>query len=258
MVGLSRKDCDLRQLEPVRAAIRAQNPDVVIHAAGNIDAGALEADPDTAFRDNVLATQNVALASEAQRAAIVYLSANLVFDGSLPHPEAYVELDRPAPRSVYARSKLAGEEVTVSLTNRFYVVRTSWLFGKRATPGRIDLARRVLQMAAAGQPMTMVEDLFANPTYVPDLAQAILELIGTAAYGTYHLVNEGAASPLELARESLRIAGVDAEVASAKLDHGGAIAPSPNTSLRNFAAAENLGIVLRPWRDALRSYLQEG
>lgn len=257
VTALTRKDCDLTQLDRVRAAISAERPDVVIHAAGNVDGGALESDPDTAYRDNVLATQNVTLAAEDAGAATVYLSANLVFDGSLAHPQGYFESDPPAPRSVYARSKHAGEELTRSLTNRFYVVRTAWLFGKRAMPGRIDLPRRVLQMAEEGKPMTMVDDLHANPTYVSDLSRAILELAQTSAYGNYHLVNEGSASPLELARETLRLAGSDADVASAKLSFDGPVAPSPNTHLRNFAAAENLGIRLRPWREALRSYLLE-
>jgi dTDP-4-dehydrorhamnose reductase len=256
--ALPRERCDLCQRSSVLSRIREYAPDVVVHAAANLDAAACEQNPEQAQIDNVITTHNVALACATTDSAMAYLSANVVFDGQAPYPYRYFEYDAPNPQSVYAKTKYAGELCAKILLNRLYIIRTSWVFGRRPSPGRIDFVQHVLKQASAAAKISMVTDLWANPTYVRDLAEAVVTMIQTDAYGTYHLVNEDATSPFDFAKEILRSADRDAEVNPAKLaDVKGPVPPAPNTGLRNVVAAGNLGIALRPLKSALREYILE-
>lgn len=221
-------------------------PDLVIHNAAMTDVDACARDPALAFRVNAFGTQNVALACQLANAAMLYVSTNEVFDGEKPSP--YLEFDVPRPLNPYAKSKLAGEWFTQHLLQRFYIVRTAWLYaeGSGRFPDKVlDAARRDGQLA-------FVTDEIGCPTYAPDLAAAMARLVETGRYGIYHLVNSGACSRYEWAVEILRLANLMRPVKPITLaDFSRASIPPKNGALENFAAAM-IGITLRPWQDALR------
>jgi dTDP-4-dehydrorhamnose reductase len=191
----------------------------------------------------------VALACRRLGAPLVYVSTNEVFDGAANSP--YFEYDRARPINAYARSKWAGEQAVRELLERFYIVRVAWLFG-----GARNFVRTVLRLASERDSIAMVDDEVGSPTYAPDAARAIAQLIRLPFYGTYHLVNEGSCSRMEFAAETLRLAGRDGvalipiRLAEFKRDS----TPPPFTPLRNVAAAA-LGVQLRPWQDALAEYI---
>jgi dTDP-4-dehydrorhamnose reductase len=187
---------------------------------------------------------------------MVYVSTNAVFNGRKATP--YYEYDMPDPESVYGRSKLAGEEYVKTLLNRFYIVRTSWVFGPRPTEGKLNFVRRMLQLGDERGAVSVVDDEISNPTYAPDLAAAILQLVQTEAYGLYHLSNEGPTSRYEFAREIFRLGGRNqVKVTPSKLaDFPRPTPPLYQSALHNFAAATNLDIRLRPWQEALEEYLR--
>ncbi|HEX5692622.1 MAG TPA: dTDP-4-dehydrorhamnose reductase, partial [Roseiflexaceae bacterium] len=174
--------------------------ELVIHPAAYTDVDGCARDPERAFRVNCLGTQYVALACRRLHAPLVYVSTNEVFDGTANAP--YFEYDRAAPINAYARSKWGGEQAVRELLDRFYIVRVAWLFG-----GARNFIRTVLRLAAERDSITMVADEIGSPTYAPDVAAAVACLIELPAYGTYHLVNQGVCSRLELAAETLRLAG---------------------------------------------------
>jgi dTDP-4-dehydrorhamnose reductase len=200
------------------------------------------------MRVNGDGARNVALACRQADAVLLYVSTNEVFDGAKGEP--YLETDEPRPINAYGRSKLAGEEHVRSLLQRAYVVRTAWLYG-----GGNDFPAKVLG-AASGE-LPMVTDEVASPTWARDLAQAIARLVERdAPPGVYHLTNGGRCSRFQWAERVLALAGrQDVVLRPVNQSEYGAPYRKPALSdLANTAAAA-LGIVLRPWPEALAAYL---
>jgi dTDP-4-dehydrorhamnose reductase len=248
LIALGHGDIELGAPACVERLV-ATGAELVIHPAAYTDVDGCARDPERAYQVNGLGAQYVALACRRLDAALVYISTNEVFDGAAARP--YFEYDRAAPINAYARSKWAGEQAVRELLDRFYIVRVAWLFG-----GARNFVRTVLRLSAERASLAMVEDEVGSPTYAPDVAGAIAELIRLPFYGTYHLVNEGVCSRLDFAAETLRLAGRDhvaltpIKLADFKRDSS----VPPYTPLRNSAAAA-LGIQLRPWQAALAEYV---
>lgn len=251
LLPLNRPEYDITATSVV-GQIAALEPELVIHCAAMTDVDGCELNPAAAYRVNALGTQNVALACQRCGAALVYISTDYIFDGQKREP--YLEFDLPNPLSIYGASKLAGERYVKMLLSRFYIVRTSWLYAKS---GR-NFVSRVLELAEARPELRMVTNEVSSPTYAPDLAQALAQLIRHPHYGLYHLSNEGQASRYDWAKEILRLAGQpDYPLHPAESYPRPARVPAFSV-LRNFCAAESLGIRLRPWPEALRDYFRDG
>jgi dTDP-4-dehydrorhamnose reductase len=249
LIPLGRTDVELGHPACVERMV-ATRAELVIHPAAYTDVDGCARDPERAYQVNGLGAQYVALACRRLGATLVYVSTNEVFDGAATAP--YFEYDRAAPINAYARSKWAGEQAVREALDRFYIVRVAWLFG-----GPRNFVRTVLRLAAERDNIAMVADEVGSPTYAPDAAAAIAQLVRLPFYGTYHLVNEGTCSRFEFAAEVLRLAGRERvalrpiRLADFKRD---SVVP-PYTPLRNIAAAA-LGVRLRPWQEALAEYLQ--
>jgi dTDP-4-dehydrorhamnose reductase len=226
-------------------------PDVVVHGAAMTDVDGCERDPEMAYRVNALGTRNVALACQRSGAAMLYVSTDYVFDGTSDEP--YLEYDEPNPLSVYGRSKLAGEECVRDLLNRFYIVRTGWLYGYDGN----NFVEKVLELAERQKELSVVTNEFGSPTYARDLAEAIARLVERGLYGIYHLVNEGSCSRYELAVTVLTLAGKEGVFVRPTRTYARCARVPRRALMRNFSAATQLGIVLRPWEEALRAYFEE-
>jgi dTDP-4-dehydrorhamnose reductase len=235
-------------------ATRAQ---LVIHPAAYTNVDGCARDPDLAYRVNGLGTKYVALACQHLDVPLVYISTNEVFAGT--RAAAYTEYDQPGPINAYGQSKWAGEQAVRELLSRFYIVRVAWLFG-----GEHNFVRTILRIASdpPADGLRVVDDEIGNPTYAPDVADAIARLVEQPQpqpqpfYGTYHFVNAGACSRYEFAREILRQGGYsDVPITPIRLaDYQRASTPPPSTALANIAGAA-LDIVLRPWQEALAAYV---
>jgi dTDP-4-dehydrorhamnose reductase len=231
-------------------AIVAFGPDVVVHAAAYTNVDGCVRDPDLAYRVNGLGTQNVALACQRAQAALAYISTNEVFDGAATQP--YLESDHTNPVNPYGRSKEMGEWYVRGLVPRHYIVRTAWLF----SPGGANFPARIASLARERGELSVVTDEVSSPTYAPDLAEALGRLVRSGRFGTYHLVNEGYCSRHEFAQAILHGAGLGHVPVRPILlkDFQRSSTPPSFAPLRNFAAAEVLGIQLRPWQEALTDY----
>jgi dTDP-4-dehydrorhamnose reductase len=245
-------ECDITNAAQIRDTLVSFAPDVVIHPAAMTNVDACEADPDAAYRTNALGSQNVALACRECSAAMVYISTDHVFDGSKGAP--YYEWDAPNPLNVYARSKLAGEWATQTLAPRFYVVRTAWLY----TPGGRNFVQSVIRLAKEKGALTMVTDEVGSPTYAPDLAAALAQLIQTEFYGIYHFTDRGVCSRYDWAREILRLAGLQDVPVTPSQDYVRAARVPKHVELHNFCGAQQLGLTFRPWQEALADYFKVG
>jgi len=256
LAGETLAGCDLPELDiadraAIGAAIGGFTPDVVIHAAAWTDVDGCARDPERAYRVNAIGTQNVALACARAGAALLYVSTNEVFDGSATQP--YREWEPPQPINPYGRSKAAGEWFVRHLLTRFYIVRTAWLYA----PGGRNFPHRIIQLADERGALRVVSDEVGNPTFAPDLAAGIAALLRTEAYGIYHLTNSGYCSRYDFAGEILRLSG-RAHVPIEPIclaDFERASTPPPFAPLANTAAAA-LGIVLRPWQEALGEFMK--
>ena len=225
-------------------------PDVVVHTAAFTNVDRCELEPETAYRVNGLGTQNIALSCQGCDAAIVYISTDYVFDGAKSDP--YWEWDTPNPQSVYARSKLAGEYYTQTLADKFYIVRTAWLYSRTGT----NFVKTVLRLADERDELHYVTDEVGSPTYAPDLAEALAELIAHPLYGIYHFTNTGVCSRYEWAKAILELSGrPDYPIFPAQAYQRLAQVPA-RCELHNFCGATQLGITLRPWREALEGYFR--
>jgi dTDP-4-dehydrorhamnose reductase len=248
IVPLNHADLALEGAESI-GRIVATGAELVVHPAAYTNVDGCARDPQLAYRVNTLGTKHVALACRQLGAPLVYVSTNEVFDGRAATP--YFEYDQPAPVNAYGRSKWGGEQVVRELLDCFYITRVAWLFG-----GERNFIRTVLRLAAERGELQIVADEIGSPTYAPDAAAAIAQLIQQPNYGTYHIVNEGHCSRFALAAETLRLANASARLTPIRLsDFKRDSFVPPYTALHNEAAAV-LGITLRPWQAALAEYLE--
>jgi dTDP-4-dehydrorhamnose reductase len=225
-VFLSREAAlDIRDADAVYAAVHGFAPDIVLHTAAYTDVDGAEADPALAEAVNVEGTRNVIRAVRGTHTTVVYFSTDYVFDGFKGSP--YVESDPTRPLSVYARTKLAGEEEVLSWV-RGIVVRTAWLFSDTGRNFVKTILAAAPRKAAAGEPLRVVDDQVGSPTYAGHLAAAVDEALRQGvAPGLYHMAGSGYCSWCELAREVVQLAGSDVEVVPITTAELGRPAPRP-------------------------------
>jgi len=228
--------------------------DVVANAAAMTHVDRCEGEPALAEAANAVAPGRLAEACRKAGARLVHVSTDYVFDGTGTRP--YRETDPVAPRSVYGRTKLEGERRVAAALPDAIIARTAWVFG----PGR-NFVRTILTLAAravdgTGSPLRVVADQKGSPTYADDLAAALVALVEAEGTGIYHLVNAGIATWWELARAAIDEWG-HPELAIQKLrtEEYPVPAPRPAWSVLDTSRAASQGVRLRPWREALRSYL---
>ncbi len=251
-LGIDLPEHDITDRAAIMALVRETCPDLIINSAAMTNVDACAKNPQLAYGVNGVGTQNLALAAADIGAEMLQVSTNEVFDG-----QATVPYDEWAPRkavNAYGRSKLAGERYVETLLNRFYIVRTTWLY---AAGGR-NFPHRIIELADERGSLRVVVDEVGSPTCVVDLALAIVQLINTHAYGFYHFVNEGAVSRYDFAKEILALSGRNhisvTPIKSTEWQR--ASTPPPFAPLDNNAGAA-IGIQLRPWDTALADFLKE-
>ncbi|MFH1009203.1 MAG: dTDP-4-dehydrorhamnose reductase [Candidatus Latescibacterota bacterium] len=252
--GMDLGDADLTDRVQTIEAIASRSPELVIHTAACTDVDGCEQHPDRAFRVNAIGTQNVALACARLDATMVYISTDFVFGGQQDRP--YTEFDAPDPLSVYASSKLAGEMYVRALLKRWYIVRTSWLFGRHGK----NFVETILRLGGEQDELRVVDDQIGTPTFAGDLVTEMARLVATEAYGIYHLSNKGSCSWFEFAQEILERAHVEGvRVLPISTEALARAAPRPAFSvLRNYCMELTIGDHMRVWEEGLAAYLELG
>lgn len=243
-----RAEADISQAEVIDQ-IAALQPDVVINCAAWTNVDGAEKEVEAAFAANALGAFHVACGCAACGATLVHVSTNEVFAGT--PGRFYYEYEQPAPVSTYARSKHAGEVAATRVLSRLYIVRVAWLFG----PGGNNFPSKIVAAADRNGALKVVDDEIGNPTYAPDVAAAIFQLVGSGRFGIYHLVNEGHASRFGFAQAVLQATGRGhIPMTPIQMSDWPRPAPPPPHAVLVNQAAASMGIILRPWQEAVSEY----
>ena len=255
IVPFDLKDFDVTDLESGRNIISQAKPDLLLHCAAYTDVDGAEREPERAFETNATGTKNMALVAKDLSIPMLYISTDYIFDGEKGSP--YVESDKPAPLNVYGESKLAGESWVTRLLSRYFIVRTSWLFGRR---GR-SFIRKIIDASAAAQSsgsaqLPVVADQFGSPTYTVDLARGLATLIRSQSWGVYHVTNAGHCSWFQYAEKVFGLLRIEVKLVPVDSAQFPQAAKRPEFAvLDNAAWQKNFGARLRPWQDALEEFL---
>ncbi|MBX9993193.1 dTDP-4-dehydrorhamnose reductase [Priestia aryabhattai] len=249
--GFGRDKMDITNQAQVQEVLSTLKPNIVIHSAAHTQVDLAESEPEQAFSINAYGTRNVAVAAEAVGAKLVYVSTDYVFDGT--NDEPYNEFSPTSPLGVYGKSKLAGEQFVRDLHSKFFIVRTSWVYGKHGA----NFVKTMLKLGKERKELSVVADQRGCPTYTLDLANAILELVDTQKYGVYHVSNSGSCSWYEFAKEIFEISEMKVQVNSCTTaDFPRPAARPANSVFEHMSIKLNSFSPIRPWKEALRSFLK--
>ncbi len=257
LVPLTHRDIEICDAGGTRMVITRHQPQIVINTAAYHRVDECETNVEKSFQVNTFGVRNLALACREVGAALVHISTDYVFDGRKVAP--YVETDLPNPINVYGASKLAGEHFVRYLLDKYFIVRTSGLYGVAGSSGKGgNFVESRLKQARDGKTIRMVNDQVLSPTYTLDLAHQIHRLIQTEHYGLYHITNAGSCSWYDFTAEILKLSGLETGLIPQSTDRSGAAAQRPAYSVLENAALARLGLdEMRPWTEALAAYLRE-
>jgi dTDP-4-dehydrorhamnose reductase len=243
-------DLDITDRSAVAARVAEVMPELVVNAAAYTNVDRAEADELNAYKVNALGPQNLALACQDAGVPMLHVSTDFVFNGESDTP--YTEFDTPDPRGVYGKSKYAGEQYVAGLLDRFYICRTSWLYGV----GGPNFVKTMLAAGRERPQVKVVDDQEGSPTYSLDLARKLLEIIEEGAFGVYHLSNQGSITWNKFTQDIFEIAGIDTPVLPISTAELGRPAPRPRFSTMRGLALELQGIPpMRPYREALEEFI---
>jgi dTDP-4-dehydrorhamnose reductase len=256
LVGFDRTSVDISDAARVEQTLAKLDPAVVVNAAAYNQVDVAENEPQAAFVANALAVRNLAMACRQVDARLVHFSTDYVFDGTAGR--SYTEEERPHPLGAYAVSKLAGELYAQAYLDNALIVRTSGVFG----PGGLRTARGnfielMLRLASGRQPIRVVEDHVASPTYAPLLAARTADLVKRNLGGIFHVGGGQAISWFEFAKLIFRVAGLQPELRATNEREYRTAARRPRFSALSNQKMESCGVEpMPPLEEAVRSYLQ--
>lgn len=257
VIPLHHAEIECTDIASVRGALLQTRPDVVVNCAAFVRVDDCEDHPATALSVNALGALHVARVCADLGAVCVYISTDYVFDGTKATP--YREEDLASPLNVYGASKLAGECFVRMATPRHLVVRTSGLYGVSGSTGKGgNFVEAMMQKAAAGAQVRVVDDQRLTPTYARDLARVLEALVRRNAVGVYHVTNGGECTWYEFASKIFELTKMRVDLAPTTSAAFSARAQRPAYSVLAPEALRAMGLpVLRPWDEALPAYLEE-
>ena len=259
---MPRTELDIADETSIRAAFERIQPDIVFNgAAYNLVDRAQNEGMNDCWNFNALGPSRLAQICAEREIPLVHFSTDFVFDGTKTSP--YEESDCPRPLSVYGSAKLGGENAVIATHPRNFAIRVCRLFGPVGTlaaggkpAGNFPLL--MLKLGRERDSVRVVSDQIGTPTYTPDLASAVWQLVQKAPGGLYHLSNAGEVGFDDYARTIFEIGGVDCTVESVSSAEYGAPAARPAYSTLSNEKAQDFGVApLRDWRAALEEFLSE-
>ena len=254
VIFFNKNECDVTEINNVRQVIK--DCDVVVNCAAYTAVDQAEKEPELAFKINETGPRNLAIACRGIGAKLVHFSTDYVFDGNSNSP--YSESHEPNPKSVYGKSKLAGEyAVQEELPNNHYIIRTAWLYGKNGN----HFGKTILNLAKTKDFLNVVTDQLGQPTWTQNLAELVVKIVDSNIdSGIYHGTSSGQVSWFEFAQRIFDLAGLDVSriqpVSSSEFIRP---APRPNFSVLGHESLIKQGITpIKNWELALSDAFAAG
>jgi len=244
VLALDIQELDITDLEKTRKILKNIQAEYIINCAAYNEVDKAQEEWKKAFSVNAIGVRNLAIVAAETGAELVHFSSDYVFSGNRNVP--YTIYDRPNPINKYGESKVLGERFLKELNNKYYLVRTSWLFGD----GEKNFLRKVLLWASSRQKIRVVDDEVSSPTCTSDLAKAVWDIIKIKAYGTYHITNSSC-SRYEWAELILKEINWQGVLERSKRQEFNLPAKRPDyTVLDNFGFKETTGYEMPSWQEA--------
>jgi dTDP-4-dehydrorhamnose reductase len=245
---------DITDAKTVLEAVSAYKPDIIVNCASYNSVDQAEREWDAAYRVNAGGPRNLARAAKKHNSFLVHFGSDYVFDG-LKEDGLYTEKDEPNPLNEYGRSKLSGEELVLSETERSLVLRLSWVFGV----GSRNFIYKLMDWAENNEYLKVACDEFSAPTHTATVVDAVLRSIDLGLTGRHHCTNGGYCSRYEWARLVMRTLRIDKFVRPTSMSSFNLPAKRPGFSAMSSASLERtLGAQLPPWETAVESFLLNG
>ena len=252
VIACNRGILDITDESACYTIIQQHMPEIIVHCAAYTAVDQAEQNVVEAYRVNAAGTRNITVAAEQIGAKLIYMSTDYVFDGFTTSP--YHEYDNTNPLSVYGKSKRAGEVLVQTLSSRYFIVRTSWVFGLQGN----NFVKTMIKLAAERKELNVVHDQIGSPTYTLDLAHFISLLMNTERYGIYHVSNDGSCSWYEFACEIMRLIGKEITIMPCTTEDFPRPAPRPkHSTMASYSLQYNQFSILPHWKDALVRFLAE-
>ena len=248
------KNLDITNSDMVKKVISEERPDIVIHCAAYTNVDKAEEDYEIAHKINAVGTENLAKVCTADDITLVYISTDYVFKGNGARP--YKPTDETSPLNNYGLTKYEGEQAVQKYCKKFYICRTSWLYGihgKNFVETMISLANVPTEhntIAVTKPELKVVDDQVGCPTWTVDLSNAIVKIINDKPYGIYHTCGGGCTSWYGFAKEIFSLANLDVNLKSCATEEFPRPAKRPK-----YSVMDNEGLC-RPWQKALAEYMQ--
>lgn len=244
-------ELDITNIDEVMSFVREVKPYAIINCAAHTGVDACETEADKAYRINAIGPRNLSIAATETNAKLIHISTDYVFDGKGTRP--YTEFDAVGPQGMYGRTKLAGENFVRQFADRYFIIRTAWLYGD----GK-NFVKTMLRLSETNDKVRVVKDQVGSPTSAEELAKAIAFLLPTENYGLFHGTCEGDCSWAEFTEEIFRLAGKKTVVEPITTEEFGAAAPRPAYSiLENYMFKLTSDYMFADWHDAIAKYMKE-
>lgn len=260
LVNTDVPELDITDIEGVIKFVEEVKPYAIINCAAHTNVNACETQVDLAYKINAIGPRNLSIAATKVGAKLVHVSTDYVFPGDRAGAAAkpYTEFDEVGPKSMYGETKLAGENFVKQFADKYFIVRTAWLYGD----GK-NFVKTMLRVAKTNDKVRVVDDQIGSPTSASELAKAIAALVPTENYGLFHGTCEGVCSWADFTEEFYRLAGVTTKVEHISTEEytkdNPASANRPAYSvLDNYMFRLTTDIKFADWKDAIAEYMASG
>lgn len=246
---------DISDINQVMELIKSEKPDVIINCAAHTNVDACETQWDLAYKINAIGPRNLSIAANEVNAKMIHVSTDYVFEGNGEMP--YKEFDIPNPVSAYGKTKLEGEKFVQQFANKYFILRTAWLYGE----GK-NFVKTMLQLAETHNEVSVVCDQVGTPTSAVELAKMIHYLEETDNYGLFHATCEGDTNWAAFAEEIFKLAGKNVRVNHvtseqyAQMNPASANRPAYSI-LDNYMLRLTSDYKMADWKEALKVYMKE-
>jgi dTDP-4-dehydrorhamnose reductase len=253
---LAHADIEISSLDSVRGALAPLRPSFIVNTAAMHQVDSCEQEPSKAYLVNAIGARNLALVARELDAVLVHVSTDYVFDGLKGQP--YLEDDSPRPLNVYGNTKFGGEVFVPAITDKYFILRTSALYGVnpcRAKGGR-NFVELMLKLAGERDDIRVVNDEVVTPTSTAELARQIVVLSRTDNFGLFHATAEGSCTWYQFAKMIFQLTDTKTNLAIAAPNEFPMKVPRPKYSVLENHRLKTLGLnCFRSWEEGLRSYL---